>query len=98
MRRAALLAALAIVAGCGASSQPTPANAKEAVEARLAGKHLSFEWVFCLRTTRSFEGRAIFRCNVNFGEPHIVIYCVTLDGEKLVTNHEQPAMRCGRVQ
>ena len=62
------------------------------------GKHLSFEWVYCLRTTGSFAGRAIFRCNVNFGEPHIVIYCATFDGGKLVTNHEQPAMRCGRVR
>jgi hypothetical protein len=96
VRRAALLAALAIVAGCGASSQSTPADAKKAIEARLTGKRLSFEWVYCLQTTRSFEGRAIFRCNVNFGEPHIVIYCATLDSGKLVTNREQPAMRCGR--
>ena len=95
MKRAALLAAVALVAGCG-SSAPDPAAVKEALEARLAAKSLSFEWVVCVRTERSFEGRSIFRCNVNFGEPHIVRYCATLKGGTLVTNREEPAMRCGR--
>ena len=96
MRRAALLAALALVAGCGGSSEPTAAAAQDALEARLTGKSLSFEWVYCLKTKRSFRGHRIFRCNVNFGEPHIVIYCATLDGDTLVTNREQRALRCSR--
>ena len=96
MKRAALLAAaLALVAGCGGSSEPAPA-VKNALEARLDGKSLSYDWVYCLETKRSFEGRRIFRCNVNFGEPHIVIYCATLDNGELVTNREEPTMRCGR--
>ena len=95
MRRVALLAALALVAGCG-SSQAGSADVKKALEARLHGKSLSFEWVYCLRTTRSFEDHPIFRCNVNFGEPHIIRYCATLEVGELVTNHERPAMRCGR--
>lgn len=97
MTRAALLAALALVAGCGGeSAETTPAAVKEALEAQLASKNLSWEWVYCLRTRRSFEGSSIIRCNVNFGEPHIVIYCVTLEEGELVTNREQPAIRCGR--
>jgi hypothetical protein len=95
---AALLGALALIAGCGGDSRTevTPAAVREALEARLVGKKLSFQWVYCLRTKRAFEGRPIVRCNVNFGEPHIVIYCATLDDGMLVTNREQPALRCGR--
>jgi len=94
---AALLgASFVLLAGCGGADETTPAAVSEALEARLAGKHLSYEWVYCLRTPRSFDDRTIFRCNVNFGEPHIVIYCATLEGGKLVTNREQPALRCGR--
>ena len=63
-----------------------PAEVKEALEARLVGKKLSFESVYCLRTQRSFEDRTIFRCNVNFGEPHIVIYCAVVDEGGSVTN------------
>ncbi len=49
-----------------------------------------------MRTKRSFAGSPIFRCNVNFGEPHIVRYCATLEDGQFVTNREQPEMRCGR--
>ena len=85
-----------LAAGCGGKAETTTASVRTALEARLRGKSLSFEWVYCLRTRRSFEGSTIFRCNVNFGEPHIVIYCAVLDGGELVTNREQPAIRCGR--
>jgi hypothetical protein len=95
-RAAAVAAALVVLAGCGGNAEPRPAEVKEALEARLVGKKLSFEWVYCLNTRRSFEARTIFRCNVNFGEPHIVIYCATLDDGALVTNREQPVLRCGR--
>ncbi len=95
-RAAAVAAALVLLAGCGGSGETSPAEVKEALEARLVGKQLSFEWVYCLRTRRSFEDRTIFRCNVNFGEPHIVIYCAVLDDGRLVTNRERPGIRCGR--
>jgi hypothetical protein len=99
VRRAAALlaAALVVLAGCGGSAETSPAEVKEALEARLVGKKLSFEWVYCLRTQRSFEGRTIFRCNVNFGDPHIVIYCAVLDEGGLVTNRQRPGIRCGRT-
>jgi hypothetical protein len=103
VRCAALLQALAVpllVVACG-SSDSTSAGAssdevRAALEARLLGKKLSYRWVVCLRTERSFAGSQIFRCNVNFGEPHIVRYCATLDAGQFVTNREQPKMRCGR--
>jgi hypothetical protein len=94
---AAAAATLLLLAGCGGSAESSPAEVKEALEARLVGKKLSFEWVYCLRTPRSFEDRTIFRCNVNFGAPHIVIYCAVLEEGGLVTNRERPGIRCGRT-
>ena len=103
MKRSALLLApvlLLLVTACG-SSHRTSVNAKAAdvraaLEDRLLGKNLSYRWVVCVRTKRSFSGSPIFRCNVNFGEPHIVRYCATLEDGQFVTNREQPKMRCGR--
>jgi hypothetical protein len=95
---APVAAVLVLFAGCGGSSaERSPAEVRTALEARLVGKRLSFEWVYCLRTRRSFEDRTIFRCNVNFGEPHIVVYCAVFNDGELVTNREQPAIRCGRT-
>lgn len=103
MRCSALLLALALLlllAACRSSNptsaRPEAAAVKAALEARLLGKKLSYRWVVCLQTKRSFAGSPIFRCNVNFGEPHIVRYCATLDSGQFVTDREQPEMRCGR--
>jgi hypothetical protein len=99
-RALALMLGLLVLVGCAGSDAPSgPASAREvqaALEARLLGRKLSYRWVVCVRTKRSFAGSAIFRCNVNFGEPHIVRYCATLADGELVTNREQPHMRCGR--
>ena len=104
MRQSALALGLAllVLAGCGGSDSDTtasPARAQDvraALEARLVARKLSYRWVVCVRTKRSFAASPIFRCNVNFGEPHIVRYCATLGDGRLVTSSEQPAMRCGR--
>ena len=103
MRCGALLLALAfplLLAACG-SSDTTPvsseaAEIRTALEARLLEKKLSYRWVVCVQTKQSFKESTIFRCNVNFGEPHIVRYCATLDDGHFITNREQPEMRCGR--
>jgi hypothetical protein len=89
-----------LAGGCGSSDassvEASPAAVSAALEARLLGRKLSYRWVVCVRTKRSFAGSSIFRCNVNFGEPHIVRYCATIADGQLVTNREQPDMRCGR--
>lgn len=101
-RAFALGLALLVLAGCGGpgsdtTTGPTKAQAVQAaLEARLVGRKLSYRWVVCVRTKRSFAGSPIFRCNVNFGEPHIVRYCATLADGRLTTNREQPNLRCGR--
>jgi hypothetical protein len=100
LRTPVLAVGLLIVSGCGGSdASTTPATAREvgaAVESRLLARKLSYRWVVCVRTRRLSAGSAIFRCNVNFGEPHIVRYCATLEDGQFVTNREQPKMRCGR--
>ncbi len=103
MRRSALLLALALLlllAACGSSHttsvKANAADVRAALEDRLLARKLSYRWIVCVRTKRSFAGNPIFRCNVNFGEPHIVIYCAVLDDGELITNRELPAIRCGR--
>ena len=95
-----VLAVLPLLVACGGANDTSagaePAGVRAALETRLLGKKLSYEWVVCVRTRRSFAGSPIFRCNVNFGEPHIVRYCATLEDARLVTDREQPRMRCGR--
>jgi len=103
VRCSALLLALILqlfLVACG-SSHTTSANTeaaavRSALEARLLRKKLSYRWVVCVRTRRSFAGSPIFRCNVNFGEPHIVRYCATLEDGQLITDREQAKLRCGR--
>jgi hypothetical protein len=101
-RTLVLALGLLIVSGCGGSDASTAAaTAREvgaAVESRLLTRKLSYRWVVCVRTRRLFAGSAIFRCNVNFGEPHIVRYCATLAHGELLTNREKPELRCGRVR
>jgi hypothetical protein len=94
------LASLLLLPACGGShatsDSATVAAVRAALQARLLERKLSYRWVACVRTNRSFAGSPIFRCNVNFGEPHIVRYCAMLEGGQFVTNREQPEMRCGR--
>jgi hypothetical protein len=88
------------LAGCGGSSSTykatSPASAKELIVEYLEGKQLTYHWVACLRSGRSFEGAAIVRCNVNFGDPHIEAYCIVLRDGKLYSDHQEPAIPCQR--
>jgi hypothetical protein len=91
---------LLLLGGCGGSetgSMPAkPWEVRTALQSRLLDRKLSFRWVVCVQTKASYARSPIFRCNVNFGEPHIVRYCATLEDGLLTTNREQPSMRCGR--
>ena len=89
-----------VLAACGSSSATyeatTPTTAKQLMVEYLDGKHLSYHWVACLRSGRSFRGAAIVRCNVNFGDPHIEAYCIVLRDGKLYSDHDNPAIPCQR--
>ena len=91
---------LLLSTGCGGSKatpvQASPRVVRAALIARLRVKDVSFHWVVCVRDRRSFLRQRIVRCNVNFGEPHIVRYCAVLEEGRLITNRENRALRCGR--
>jgi hypothetical protein len=98
--RTAFALGLLVLGGCGGSDAASPpATAREvraALESRLLERKLSFRWIVCVPTKGVSAESTIFRCNVNFGEPHIVRYCATLAGGELTTNREEPDLRCGR--
>jgi len=100
--RLALLAGVAFVlAGCGSSNSSsyraaTVPQAKQLMIDYLGSKHLAYHWVACLHSGRSFEGAAIVRCNVNFGDPHIEAYCIVLREGKLYSDHQDPKIPCQR--
>jgi hypothetical protein len=100
-----LLAAAALVAGCGgdggtpaSSASVSPAAAQEAMAARFAAKDLSFHYVRCVDGGARRGAETVFRCNVNFGEPHIEGYCVVVRGGRAVTQVEDPSLRCRRTR
>jgi hypothetical protein len=106
-RALALPAALALVAGCGGGASqpatpprepPTAALARRALAARLAAKDLSFRWVRCVDGGVRRGDAPVFRCNVNFGEPHIEAYCVVVRDGRAVTQVEDRALRCRRTR
>lgn len=100
MRLVLGVAAAALLAGCGGNSSAyeatTPAKAKQLMVDYLDGKHLTYRWVACLRSGRSFHDAAIVRCNVNFGDPHIEAYCIVLKHGKLFTDHQDRTIPCQR--
>jgi hypothetical protein len=101
----ALVAAIAVVgavlatnAGESSAGRITTASVltfKHAVVARLRAEHLSYRWVVCLPSGRGFRGVRVVRCNVDFGEPHVVAYCSVLLGGRLLTSADDPAIPCG---
>ncbi len=99
---AAVAGVAALVAGCGGGSPGLRAaslgEAHAAIVARLDAKHLTYRWVACVATGRRYRDIAVVRCNVNFGDPHIVAYCTVLRGSRAVTQIEVPAIPCGSDQ
>ena len=87
------------LAGCGGGAPPpanTARNVQTALLDRLEEKLLSVRWVTCVASGYDFESERVFRCNVNFGDPHIESYCALLRGGELLTHVEEPALRCAR--
>jgi len=104
----AVLAALALgAAGCGGGHRADAVleqaayrgaslgEAHAAIVSRLRQKHLAYHWVACVDTGRTFRGVGVVRCNVNFGDPHIVAYCTVLRQGTAVTQLDDPSIPCG---
>jgi hypothetical protein len=99
VRYLVLAGAAIVLAGCGSSSSYSAATAPQAKQLMvdyLGSKHLTYHWVACLHSGRSFRGAAIVRCNVNFGDPHIEAYCIVLREGKLYSDHQDPKIPCRR--
>jgi hypothetical protein len=68
---------------------------RAALVRRLRSEYLSVRWVQCFRDTRTYRSVRVTRCKVNFGDPHIVQYCVVVIAGRVITDHERRAIRCG---
>ena len=61
-----------------AIEKPDVPAIKSALKTRLHAQHLRVRHVYCIVNGRAYKQRAIVRCNVDFGEPHITAYCSVL--------------------
>ena len=87
--------AYATTAGSAAAiTTAKPSKFRSAVAARLAAEGLNYLWVACVRSGRRFEGVPVVRCNVDFGEPHIVAYCSVSRNGRLLTSEDNAAIPC----
>jgi hypothetical protein len=60
----------------------------------LRSQNLSVQYVACVRNGRAYQGHPVIRCNVNFGDPHVVAYCSVILAGRLVTSHQDPSIPC----
>lgn len=95
---AGILVAISGGGQAGADARITTADIPSfqgAIAARMHAQHLSYKSIVCLRSGREFNGVAVVRCNVDFGDPHVVAYCSVLRGGRLVTSQDDAAIPCG---
>ena len=103
---AALIAAVAVVvvfvtAGRSQPGVPLAAGLRDPIQAaaktlslELRSENLSVQDVACVRNGRAYQGHPVIRCNVNFGDPHVVAYCSVIVADRLVTSHQDPSIPC----
>lgn len=84
-----------MVADAPPAPPPIVRTVREALIGRLERQGLSFRWVACFPDGHRFRGQRVVRCRVNFGDPHVVQYCAVLHRGRLLTDHENRAIRCG---
>jgi hypothetical protein len=80
--------------GLVAGSKGPLQAAKKTLSIELRSQHLSVQYVVCIRNGRSYRGHPIIRCNVNFGDPHVVAYCSVILANRLVTSQQDPLIPC----
>lgn len=68
--------------------------ASRTLRQELSSEHLNVQYVACITNGRSYHGHPIIRCNVNFGDPHVVAYCSVILVHRLVTNQQDPSIPC----
>lgn len=68
--------------------------AERTLSLELRSEHLSFQYVACIRNGRAYHGHPVIRCNVNFGDPHVVAYCSVISAGRLITSQQDPSIPC----
>lgn len=95
---AAIAAAIALGAGGSTVGGAITSN-KAAIRRQLAAHlhRLSLRplRIACVKNGRDYDGVPVIRCNIDYGEPHIVAVCSVLRGGRLLTDHAEPAIPCG---
>lgn len=91
---AALVTILSSSGSAAAVTSNEPEIKRQLIE-RLHQHALDPHWVACVPNGRRFEGAAVIRCNVNYGDPHIEAICGVLRGGSLLTDHDEAAIPCG---
>jgi hypothetical protein len=94
---AVVAAAIVLVARGGGGREATtvsPSTVRAALISRLKAGGLDYKWVVCVRTGRVYHGAEVVRCNVDYGEPHIVAYCSVIEASRLVTSADTPSLPC----
>lgn len=91
---AVLVLVLSKSGSAGAVTSNEPQIKRQLIE-RLHQHALYPHWVACVPNGRSFDGAAVIRCNVNYGDPHIEAICGVLRDGKLLTDHDEAAIQCG---
>ena len=74
-------------------SDPVQA-ADRTLSQELRAQNLSVQNVACIKNGRAYHGHPVIRCNVNFGDPHVVAYCSVILADRLVTSHQDPSIPC----
>ncbi|MBS1889106.1 MAG: hypothetical protein JSU06_18160 [Actinobacteria bacterium] len=94
---AVCVALVLVLSGSGSAGAVTSneAQIRRQLVVRLHEHALFPHAVACVANGRDFEGAAVIRCNVNYGDPHIEAICGVLRGGELVTNHDEAAIPCG---
>jgi len=71
-------AAVAILAAACQGGKPRPTGVAAELRRSLAGRGLSVRWVACVRRPERIGDAPVYRCNVDFGDPHVEMYCATV--------------------
>jgi len=99
---ALLIAALAVgVREVTRSDYPglteSPVAIGQALHERLSGQGLNVRAVQCVtphRGAATYRGTRVLRCGVNFGDPHMPVYCATVVSGGLITDRQAAGLRC----
>jgi hypothetical protein len=84
-----------VTASGGRVSTAGVAVFRRSLMARLRSQRLDYRSVVCVPNGFRFQGVAVVRCNVDFGDPHIEAYCSVFRGGRLLTSEDDAAIPCG---